>query len=124
MDILNIFDFIQKGSKGSNHNQIQEKEFIAKVREIAPNIIVICICYSHLSQVHLILEKAGILAEGRLERDFQMVTKGRTISLDETQKKILYEMAEPENISKKICLKEWSTKRHFFAQECLRLGKI
>ena len=101
MDIINIFDFIKKRVTGTKQrNQIQEKEFIAKVREIAPNIIAICICYSHLSQVHLILEKAGILAKERLQRDIQMVTKGRSISLDETQSKLLYIMAEPDNITK------------------------
>ena len=104
MDIIDIFNFIQKESNGSNHNQIQEEEFIAKVREIAPNIIAICICYSHLSHVHLILEKAGILAQARLERDFQMVTKGRCISLDETQKHLLYEMASPETITKTVLI--------------------
>ena len=98
MDILDIFDFIQKGTNGTN--EIQAKEFIAKVKEVAPNIIPICICYSHLSEVHLLLEKAGILAKERLERDFQMVTKGRCISLDETQRKLLYVMSEPENITK------------------------
>ena len=101
MDIINIFDFIKKRVTGTKQrNQIQEKEFIAKVREIAPNIVAICICYSHLSQVHLILEKAGILAKERLQRDIQMVTKGRSISLDETQSKLLYIMAEPDNITK------------------------
>ena len=100
MEILNIFKFIQKGPVGTKRNQIQEKEFVAKVREIAPNIIAICICYSHLSQVHLMLEKAGILAKERLERDFQMVTKGRSITLDPTQSKLLYRIAEPENITK------------------------
>ena len=100
MKILNIFKFIQKGPVGTKRNQIQEKEFVAKVREIAPNIIAICICYSHLSQVHLMLEKAGILAKERLERDFQMVTKGRSITLDPTQSKLLYRIAEPENITK------------------------
>ena len=100
MEILNIFKFIQKGPVGTKRNQIQEKEFVAKVREIAPNIIAICICYSHLSQVHLMLEKAGILAKERLERDFQMVTKGRSITLDLTQSKLLYRIAEPENITK------------------------
>ena len=104
MDVLNIFDFIEKQSKGTKKNQIQEKEFIAKVKGIAPNIVVICICYSHLSQVHLILEKAGILAKERLERDFQMVTKGRCISLDKTQKQLLYKMAEPENITKTVVI--------------------
>ena len=101
MDIINIFDFIKKQViESKQRNLIQEKEFIAKVKEIAPNIVAICICYSHLSQVHLMLEKAGILAKERLQRDIQMVTKGRSISLDETQSKLLYIMAEPDNITK------------------------
>ena len=100
MDIIDIFDFIQKGPHGPTKNQIQEKEFITKVREIAPNIVAICICYSHLSQVHLVLEKAGILAKERLERDFQLATKGKCISLDEVQQQLLYTMAEPEHITK------------------------
>ena len=101
INIINIFDFIQKRVIGTKHsNQIQEKEFIAKVREIAPNIVAICICYSHLSQVHLIMEKAGILGKERLERDFQIVTIGRSITLDETQSELLYCMSKPENITK------------------------
>mgnify|MGYP001184617764 FL=1 len=100
MDIIDIFDFIQKGPNGPTKNQIQEKEFIAKVKEIAPNIVAICICYSHLSKVHLMLEKAGILAKERLERDFQLATKGKCISLDEVQQQLLYTMAEPDHITK------------------------
>ena len=100
MEILDIFDFIQTESNSPIPNQIQEEKFIARVREIAPNIVAICICYSHLSEIHLILEKSGIFGGARLERDFQMVTKGRCISLDETQKNLLYEMAKPQNITK------------------------
>ena len=59
------------------------------------------------------MEKAGILAKGRLERDLQMVTNGKCITLDETQRKLLYCVAEPE-------IKEIHCEKHKYQMNYLK----
>ena len=79
--MLDIFDYIKEG-EGSRH-EIADTKLVDKVREVNPGIIAICVCYSHLSQIHLILSEAGILSVQKLERDLQLSTKGRCIELDD-----------------------------------------
>ena len=50
----------------------------------------------------MILAKAGVLSKEKLERDLQLATKGKCISLDETQKELLRTVAEERNINKVI----------------------
>ena len=102
VEVLDIFDYI-KGGTGSRH-EIEDTKLVDKVRTMNPGIIAICVCYSHLSQIHLILSEAGILSVQKLERDLQLSTKGRCISLDETQRKLLFTVSESKNITKNIII--------------------
>ena len=95
VDIIDIFDYLV----GDTLN-IQDAKLVAKVKLINPGISIICICYSHLSHIHMILAKAGIFSKEKLERDLQLATKGKCISLDDTQKELLRTVAEERNIQK------------------------
>ena len=96
VEVLDIFEYL----KEKEGLEIDEPKFVAKVIEVKPGIIVICVCHSHLSKIHLILTEAGILSIQKLERDLQLATRGRSIALDETQRKLLFTVAKPENICK------------------------
>ena len=97
VEIVDIFDYVVEGTL-----TIEDAKLIDKVRLINPGITIICICYSHMSQIHMILAKAGVLSKEKLERDLQLTTKGKCISLDETQKELLRTVAEERNINKVI----------------------
>ena len=95
VEILDIFDYVVEGTL-----IIEDAKLVDKVRLINPGITIICICYSHMCQIHMILAKAGVLSKEKLERDLQLTTKGKCISLDETQKELLRTVAEERNINK------------------------
>ena len=102
VEVLDIFDYIKGGTR--SRHEIEDTKLVDKVRTVNPGIIAICVCYSHLSQIHLILSEAGILSVQKLERDLQLSTKGRCISLDETQRKLLFTVSESKNITKNIII--------------------
>ena len=97
VEIVDIFDYVEEGKL-----TIQDAKLVDKVKLINPGISIICICYSHMSHIHMILAKAGVLSKEKLERDLQLATKGKCISLDETQKELLRTVAEERNINKVI----------------------
>ena len=100
VEVLDIFEYL----KEKEGLEIDEPKFLAKVIEVSPGIIAICVCHSHLSQIHFILAEAGILSVQKLERDLQLATRGKGIVLDETQRKLLFTVAKQENIRKTTIL--------------------
>ena len=94
VEVLDIFGYLKQGV------EVDKSKFIAKVLKVNPGIIAICVCHSHLSQIHFILIEAGIISVQKLERDLQLATRGRCIELDETQRKLLFTVAKPKNICK------------------------
>ena len=93
VEIVDIFDYVEEGTL-----TVQDAKLVEKVKLINPGITIICVCYSHMSHIHMILAKAGVLSKEKLERDLQLTTKGKCISLDETQKELLRTVAEERNI--------------------------
>ena len=96
VEVLDIFEYL----KEKEGLEIDEPKFLTKVIEVSPGIIAICVCHSHLSQIHFILAEAGILSVQKLERDLQLATRGKGIMLDETQRKLLFTVAKQEHIRK------------------------
>ena len=94
VEVLDLFVYLKQGV------EVDKSKFIAKVLQVNPGIIAICVCHSHLSQIHFILIEAGIISVQKLERDLQLATRGRCIELDETQRKLLFTVAKPKNICK------------------------
>ena len=48
VEVLDIFEYL----KEKEGLEIDEPKFVAKVIEVKPGIIVICVCHSHLSKIH------------------------------------------------------------------------
>ena len=83
---------------------INENQLITNIERANPNLIVISICYSQVSEVKVILERPGVLAQKRLERNLISATNGKAISLDENQIKLIYQVAHPDNINKNVVI--------------------
>ena len=60
------------------------------------------ICYSNTLDLKFLLEEKGLFSEARINRDLNILSKGKILTLNETQKKFIQTVAQPENIEKKI----------------------
>ena len=47
-------------------------------------------------------KEKGLFSEARINRDLNILSKGKILTLNETQKKFIQTVAQPENIEKKI----------------------
>ena len=63
---------------------------------------VMVICYSNTLDLKFLLEAKGKFSEARINRDLNILSKGKILTLNETQKKFIQTVAQPENIEKKI----------------------
>ena len=83
---------------------INEYLLVDNVRAFRPNLIVFSLCYSNVSKVKNILERTGLLAERRLERNLIAATNGKAITLGKNQEKLIYEVANPSNVNKNVVI--------------------
>ena len=83
---------------------IDEVKLEDNVTSFNPDLVVISICYSQVSKVKFILEKPGVLAKIRLNRNLVLSTNGKVIDLDEKQVNLIYEVANPNNTSKNVVI--------------------
>ena len=94
IEILDVDKFYNKARK------LDQKGLRARILAIYPSIIVISICFSETLDLRFALEVEGIFPELRMKQDLCMVTNGKQIELDETQRELLYTISEPANIEK------------------------
>ena len=85
--------------------ELDQKGLKVSILAINPSIIVVSICFSETLDLRFALEVEGIFPELRLKQDLTMVTHGKQIELDETQRELLYTVSEPENLEKLILVK-------------------
>ena len=93
-EILDIDQFYNEAK------QLDQKGLKVKILEIKPSMVVISICFSETLDLRFVLEVEAIFPELRLRQDLSLVTHGKQIELDPTQRELLYTVAEPENIEK------------------------
>ena len=85
--------------------ELDQKGLKVSILAINPSIIVISICFSETLDLRFALEVEGIFPELRLKQDLTMVTHGKQIELDGTQRELLYTVSEPENIEKLLIVR-------------------
>ena len=81
-------------------NRLDQKGLKVRILEIKPSVLVISICFSEKLDLRFALEVEAIFPELRLKQDLTMVTHGKQIELDETQRKLLYTVSDLNNIEK------------------------
>ena len=85
--------------------ELDQKGLKIQVLALNPSIIVVSICFSETLDLRFALEVEAIFPELRLKQELTMVTHGKQIELDETQRELLYKVSEPENIEKLVIVR-------------------
>ena len=81
---------------------MDNNKLIADIRYINPQMIFILVCYSQTLDLRFLLERVGVLAEVRVNRDLCVLSRGKILTMSSTQREFLQIMAQPENIVKKV----------------------
>ena len=87
--------------KNIETKSIDELAVLTKIKKISPQMVVMVICYSQYLEFRFLLEEKGILSELRMNRDLCLTSKGKILTMNETQKEFLQNLAKPENITKR-----------------------
>ena len=82
--------------------QINEKALEKAIKKINPQVVVLVICFSRTLELKFLLEGTGILSELRIQRDLNLISKGKILTLNATQKKFIELVAKEENIEKRL----------------------
>ena len=77
--------------KDVDKKQIDEIALETSIRQISPQMVFILICFSQILDLRFLLEGAGILSEIRMSRDLKLISKGKILTLNDTQKELLPE---------------------------------
>ena len=85
VDVCNYYDKDAKLNLG---------DLMRRLTEIDPFIIVISICHSVNLDLRFALEVEGLFAHMRIQRDLNLTTNGKQITLDPTQKELLKQLAQ------------------------------
>ena len=84
-----------KSTPGSDFNDSQElKEFEDELSKFDPTVVVHAYCWSDNSIFNWVLLSRGIYAELNIRWDLSLITNGRCITMDQTQKDILLEVVK------------------------------
>ena len=79
-----MFDFFDP----EKCRQIKEEELIEEITRIDPQIIIMVICFSRILECKFLLEENGILSCKKLNRELNLSTGGKIITLNESQKSL------------------------------------
>ena len=96
--LLNVHEF---------YSELDELDRVAlkkSITNINPSLMCISICYSDRLDLRFVLELEAIFPDLRLKRDLTMVTKGKQINLDATQRELLFTLSDPVNVEKSIII--------------------
>ena len=95
-DFLNVTEFYRDWKSREIDVEALEKS----IRQIDPRIVILVICFSRTLDLKFMLEGKEIFAELRIQTDLNLISKGRILTLNETQKKFISMLAQ--NIETKI----------------------
>lgn len=83
---------------------VDESAITTKLDAFGAHVILFSICFSQVSKLKSILEKSGLLPGLRLERELVIATRGRVLSLDESQRRFIELIADPSNKGKSVVI--------------------
>ena len=89
--------FIDKESK-----KIDEEGLICKIRSINPQMVIMIICYSQIIELKFLLERTGIFAELRMNRELNILSNGQILTMNEVQKEFIQTLAHEDNVEKNV----------------------
>ena len=62
------------------------------------------ICYSEINDLKFLLERSGLFAEKRLDRDLNILSNGHFLTMNATQKNFIQKLALKDNVEKDVIL--------------------
>ena len=100
VDVGKHNNFLDEVNGGNENMKIDSEKLISTIRQFEPTIIILAFCWSRLSELNDVLRAAGVYPEMILNQDLVTITKGRALSLDPTQRKIIQKVAHenPKNV--------------------------
>ena len=96
-EFLNTPDFLDEKTR-----EIDEDQLVSQIRSINPQMTVMVICYSQYLELKSILEKHGLFAEMRMNRDLSIVSNGQILTMNQIQKDFIHAITKKENVEKDV----------------------
>ena len=89
--------FIDKESK-----KIDEEGLVRKIRYINPQMVIMIICYSQIIELKFLLERTGIFAELRMNRELNILSNGQILTMNAVQEEFIQTMAHEDHVEKHV----------------------
>lgn len=86
--------------KDEKTKEIDEDRLVKKIRSINPQMVVMVICYIDILDLKFLLEKSGLFAQMRLNREQNIVSNGQLVTLNEIQKELFETLSVEKNLEK------------------------
>ena len=96
-EFLNTPNFLDETTR-----EIDEDQLVTRIRSINPQMTVMVICYSQYLELKWILEKHGLFAEMRMNRDLSIVSNGQILTMNQIQKDFIHAITKKENVEKDV----------------------
>ena len=83
-------------------NALDENGIVAKIQSIKPQMTFLIICHSQMLDFKFLLERTGIFAEQRLNRDLNILSNGQILTMNTVQKEFIQTMAHEDHVEKNV----------------------
>ena len=105
MKKLNIkFRFLEipQFFKTEEPNEIDENGLVSEIRLINPKITFMVICHSEINDLKFMLERNGLFAEMRMNRDLNILSNGQILTMNDVQKEFIQTMTHEDHVEKDV----------------------
>ena len=92
---LDILPYVIEESQEINVERLEPK-----IRSFNPQIAILMICYSQILTLKLLLEKEGLFAEMRINRDLNILSNGQILTMNDVQKEFIQTMTHDDHVEK------------------------
>ena len=83
-------------------NALDENGIVAEIQSIKPQMTFLIICHSQMLDFKFLLERTGIFAEQRLNRDLNILSNGQILTMNDVQKQFIQTMTLEEHVEKNV----------------------
>ena len=90
--------------KDEETKEIDEDRLIYEIRSTNPQIIIMVIYYSQILDLKFLLEERGILAEIRMNRDLNILSRGQILTMNDVQKDFIQTLSQEDNVEKDVII--------------------
>ena len=67
-------------------------------------MVILIICYSQILKLKFLLEEAGLFAEIRMNRDLNILSNGKILTMNDVQKEFIQTMANQDHVEKDVLI--------------------